>query len=118
MGITTSNDPLPEDGETVIDLKPAHRALAHRPRHANAIRLYWWLWFELDSLEYKPVKVVRMAQALTMDKGQVSRAIRTLLGYGLIQRNGRAWSRGPFTYRLVLNPPDPTIRENTTTQAA
>lgn len=97
----------------VIDLKPAHRALAHRPRHANAIRLYWWLWFELDSLEYKPVKVLRMAQALRMDKGQVSRAIRTLLDYGLIQRNGQAWQG--YTYRLILNP---IIRENTTPKVA
>lgn len=102
----------------MIDLKPAHRALARNPRHSNAIRLYWWFSFELDVLEYKPIKITEMARGLHMDKGQVSRAIRILVDYGLIQRNGRAWARGPFTYRLVMNPPEPTIRENTTTRAA
>jgi hypothetical protein len=41
----------------MIDLRPAHRALAKQRRHGNAIRLYWWLGFELDHLEYRPVKI-------------------------------------------------------------
>jgi hypothetical protein len=102
----------------MIDLRPAHRALAKQRRHGNAIRLYWWLGFELDHLEYRPVKIERMAREVGMDRSGVCRAIKILCQYDLIQRNGRDGPRGPYTYRLILNPRDPTVRETPTNRAA
>jgi hypothetical protein len=102
----------------MIQLTQAHRALAPYRRNANAIRLFWWLSFELDLVDYRPLKIDHIAQAVRMDKGQVCRAIRKLVIYGLIQRNGRAGPRGAFTYRVVPNPQTPTFREITTPSAA
>lgn len=101
----------------MIHATPAHRALARHRRNANAIRLYWWLGFELDPVEYRPVKIAEMAKGLGMDRGDVSRALAILVSFDLIHRNGRAWARGPYTYRLVPNP-RPTVGIIPTTDAA
>ena len=88
----------------MIHLTLAHRALAAVPRQANAIRVFWWLSFELDALEYRPLKISALALALRMDRGDVCRALAILRRHDLIHRNGRAWESGPFTYRLIANP--------------
>lgn len=82
----------------------AHRDLAADPRHTTAIRLYWWLWFELDPVEYRPIKIHHVATSLRMDQGNVCKAFATLRRIGLIHRNGRAWPSGPYTYRIIPNP--------------
>lgn len=88
----------------MIHLTAAHRALAARPRSGNAIRLYFWLGFELDPVEYRPLKISSLAAALRMDRGDVCRALAILRRYDLLARNGRAWKSGPYSYRLIPNP--------------
>lgn len=89
---------------TTAPLSPAHRALALRPRSGNVIRVYWWLCGELDAVEYRPVKVARVARRLAMRRSRVFEALATLRREGYVERGGRAFPQGPYQYRLRTDP--------------
>jgi hypothetical protein len=54
----------------------------------------------LDLVEFRPVKLEEMEAALDRSRPQVVRALRELTTQGYLERGARAWSRGPYLYRL------------------
>lgn len=84
---------------------PALRRLALDARVGpRAIRVYVILAEELDLVQYRPVKLLPVSTLLRIKRSKVSEALKALVALGYLDRNGRAWPGGPFTYRLVHVP--------------
>ncbi len=54
----------------------------------------------LDLVEFRPVKLEEMEAALDRSRPQIVGALRELTTHGYLERGPRAWSRGPYLYRL------------------
>ena len=63
-------------------------------------RAYLVLTKKLDPIAYRPVKVGWVAFVLQIHRADASRALRTLVGCGYLDRNGQDDS-GVFTYRFA-----------------
>ena len=77
-----------------------------------AVALLDVLLDRLDLIEFRPIKLQELEDALARSRPQVSGALRELADRGYIERGGLAWARGPRTYRLRLSrsaplPPTP-----------
>lgn len=58
---------------------------------------------QLDLREFRPVKLQTLEGALRRSRPQVVGALRELVTHGYLDRGERAWSRGPWTYRLCYS---------------
>lgn len=65
-----------------------------------AVALLDVLLDRLDVVEFRPIKMQELEDALTRSRPQVSGALRELAERGYIERGGLAWARGPRMYRL------------------
>lgn len=85
-------------------LTPALRRMAtDRRLGPRAIRVYVYLADELDFHDYRPVKLLRLHRELHIDRGALSRTMRSLSDLGYLDRGPRE-PRGPNTYRLRWSP--------------
>ncbi len=58
----------------------------------------------LDLVEFRAVKSLEIEAAIDISPAQVSRALGRLVRCGYLERGRRAWTRGPYTFRLRLSP--------------
>lgn len=94
-----------------MTLTPALRRLALDPRLGSlAIRVYVFVAGDLDYRRFKAIKLITVAAALGTKRHKVGNALRALTEAGYLERDGRAWAGGPYTYRLnylIDEGPDP-----------
>lgn len=69
----------------------------------RALRVYVYLSESLDFVRYRAVKLLPVATALGIKRNKVTEALRLLVDSGYLDKNGRAWPGGPYTYRLIYS---------------
>ena len=70
----------------------------------RAIRVYVYLADALDFGQSRPVKLLSVAVALHLKRKNVSATLRSLVEWGYLEKNARAYPGGPYTYRLIYSP--------------
>lgn len=70
------------------------------------LRVYLFLYTQLDVLQYRPIKQTWLARRLQMHATHISRSIGRLLRRGYLEEPRHKKKRGPWmrSYRLVLSP--------------
>ncbi len=58
---------------------------------------------QLDLVEFRPVKLQALADALERTRPRIIGALRELTTRGYLERGDVAWARGPRTYRLCYS---------------
>lgn len=79
-------------------------ATLDRRVRGDDLKVYIFLYTQLDVLAYRPVKHSWLARRVTIARPNVVRALRRLLELGYVVQ-GRP-EAGLNTYRLAMSPPD------------
>lgn len=73
---------------------------------------------QLDVLSWRAVKLAVLEEALRRSRPQAVKVIKELVDLGYLERGERAWSNGPWTYRLYYSRAQPVESEEPEAEAA
>lgn len=73
----------------------------------RAVALLCYLRTQMSLIDFKPVKVLAVAHASGLPRQGIGPDLRKLVALGYLERGGRAYPGGPYTYRMVWPAPVP-----------
>lgn len=86
-----------------MNILPTFRILAVEVRSPRPLRAYLFLLEDLDTHEFRPVKLAWLRRVLRMSPAGARVALRELVRLGALERGPRD-ETGVYTYRLKLKP--------------